>query len=209
MLVVDKEPPSLISTCYILSPFLSLSSSFLAAEPSNRLNTVTGAVLALKRAQKALSLGKMDAGPSTLAVSLDGGRNPLRNKRTRRATIGNEIDQIILHEMKSQGTCPLPAKASLPHGTHIVDNGPSIPLETKFIFTTNRDILPAHEQISGAFDLKNDSHKGYFDRPEVIDSYRKQLLIETPEFERIGPNQTVTSRFQPHMADANVSSRFV
>lgn len=49
-------------------------------------------------------------------------------------------------------------------------------------------------------DTENKGYERYFDRPEVTAAYKKQQLIETPEFSQLPEDATVGSRFRPRAA---------
>ena len=46
-------------------------------------------------------------------------------------------------------------------------------------------------------DIESKGYERYFDRPEVTAAYKKQQLIETPEFSQLFEDATVGSRFRP------------
>ncbi|KAF9041784.1 hypothetical protein BDZ89DRAFT_1128784 [Hymenopellis radicata] len=131
------------------------------------------------------------------AVNADGRKNGVqRVQRARRgaavANGSNEIDQIILDEMKRE-----------------VDQGPSIPADTIFTFTTNTQILPPHTECTArASDFRTNNHKSYFDRPEVIESYRNQQKVETPDYELITDDMIITSRFVPQGVEGTSDSAY-
>jgi len=45
--------------------------------------------------------------------------------------------------------------------------------------------------------IENKGYERYFDRPEVTAAYKKQRLIETPEFSQLSEDAIVGSRFRP------------
>ena len=49
-------------------------------------------------------------------------------------------------------------------------------------------------------DIENKGYERYFDRPEVTAAYKKQQLIETPEFSQLSEDATVGGRFRPRAA---------
>jgi len=49
-------------------------------------------------------------------------------------------------------------------------------------------------------DIESKGYERYFDRPEVTAAYKKQQLIETPEFSQLSEDATVGSRFRPRAA---------
>jgi hypothetical protein len=55
-------------------------------------------------------------------------------------------------------------------------------------------------------DIENKRYERYFDRPEVTAAYKKQQLIETPEFLQLSEGATVGSRFRPRVAFEEVRS---
>ncbi|CAK5264270.1 unnamed protein product [Mycena citricolor] len=69
------------------------------------------------------------------------------------------------------------------------DGDPIIPSRTPFYLTTDPTLGRIATQFAGSASSSSGislpAHESYFDRPEVIQSYREQTLIETPEFSRI------------------------
>jgi len=55
-------------------------------------------------------------------------------------------------------------------------------------------------------DIENKGYERYFDRPEVTAAYKKQQLIETPEFSQLSEDATVGSRFRPRATFEEVCS---
>ena len=55
-------------------------------------------------------------------------------------------------------------------------------------------------------DIESKGYERYFDRPEVTAAYKKQQLIETPEFSQLSEDATVGSRFRPRAALEEVCS---
>jgi len=54
--------------------------------------------------------------------------------------------------------------------------------------------------------IENKGYERYFDRPEVAAAYKKQQLIETPEFSPLSEDATVGSRFRPRAGFEEVCS---
>jgi hypothetical protein len=82
-----------------------------------------------------------------------------------------------------------------------VENEPLIPADTKFLLTTNSSLVPSSSSTSAPFKLELNSHayERYFDRPEVLDSYKAQLTIQTPEFSNLTEDASVGGRFRPRI----------
>ncbi|KAG6337062.1 hypothetical protein ID866_2015 [Astraeus odoratus] len=76
------------------------------------------------------------------------------------------------------------------------DNEPLIPADTPFLLTTNSALLGSSPN-PGTFPLNNVAKQRYFDRPEVIQAYREQQIIETPEFTLLPEDASVGGRFRP------------
>lgn len=77
-----------------------------------------------------------------------------------------------------------------------VDNEPLIPADTPFLLTTNAALLQSSSKSAG-FGLNTFANQRYFDRSDVIKSYREQLNIQTPEFSLLSEDATVGGRFRP------------
>jgi hypothetical protein len=82
-----------------------------------------------------------------------------------------------------------------------VENEPLIPADTKFLLTTNSSFIPSSSSSSAPFELELNSHayERYFDRPEVLESYKAQLTIQTPEFSNLTEDKSVGGRFRPRI----------
>jgi hypothetical protein len=83
-----------------------------------------------------------------------------------------------------------------------VENEPLIPADTKFLLTTNSSLIPSSSSsTSTPFELELNSHayERYFDRPEVLASYKAQLTIQTPEFSNLTEDASVGGRFRPRI----------
>ncbi|KAJ7610810.1 hypothetical protein FB45DRAFT_691757, partial [Roridomyces roridus] len=68
------------------------------------------------------------------------------------------------------------------------DSDPLIPGDSPFVLKTSTALDKVAEkfQEAGSFGLNVHAHERYFDRPEVLKAYREQIIIETPQYERIG-----------------------
>lgn len=66
------------------------------------------------------------------------------------------------------------------------ESEPLIPGETKFFLTTNPNVASASSSSCTAVKLNVLAFERYFDRPEVLKSYREQKIIETPDFVSLG-----------------------
>ena len=100
------------------------------------------------------------------------------------------------------------------------EQDPLVPSNTALVLTTNARLLPSPKPApvvaiasSSAITLddtaavtrdglviENKGYERYFDRPEVTAAYKKQQLIETPEFWPLSEDATVWSRFRPRAA---------
>ena len=56
-------------------------------------------------------------------------------------------------------------------------------------------------------DIEKKGYERYFDRPEVTAAYKKQQLIETPDFSPLSEDAIVGSRFRPRAGFEEVSIR--
>ncbi|KAG7452274.1 uncharacterized protein BT62DRAFT_293952 [Guyanagaster necrorhizus] len=99
--------------------------------------------------------------------------------------IGNcEADTLILDTQKRQ-----------------LENEPLIPANTLFFMTTNLELLPESSSSSdGQVMFNTHANERYFDRPEVMQSYRLQQSIETPDFTELSQTH-VGGRFRPRGSD--------
>ncbi|KAK0208731.1 hypothetical protein DFS33DRAFT_1305323 [Desarmillaria ectypa] len=99
--------------------------------------------------------------------------------------IGNcEADTLILDTQKRQ-----------------LENEPLIPANTLFFMTTNLELLPKNSSSSDGQPMFNThANERYFERPEVMQSYRLQQSIETPDFTELSQTH-VGGRFRPRGSD--------
>ncbi|KAK0465546.1 uncharacterized protein EV420DRAFT_1720034 [Desarmillaria tabescens] len=99
--------------------------------------------------------------------------------------IGNcEADTLILDTQKRQ-----------------LENEPLIPANTLFFMTTNLELLPKNSSSSDGQPMFNiHANERYFERPEVMQSYRLQQSIETPDFTELSQTH-VGGRFRPRGSD--------
>lgn len=88
-----------------------------------------------------------------------------------------------------------------------VDNEPLIPADTPFLLTTNSALLQPSSK-STSFGLNSFANQRYFDRSDVIKSYREQLNIQTPEFSLLSEDATVGGRFRPRSSEEVRTPRF-
>ncbi|KAG6817932.1 hypothetical protein H0H87_012400 [Tephrocybe sp. NHM501043] len=63
------------------------------------------------------------------------------------------------------------------------ENEPLIPADTLFLLTTNSALASTS---STSYQVNVYANERYFERPEVLEAYRKQKVIETPEFKSLG-----------------------
>ena len=80
---------------------------------------------------------------------------------------------------------------------------PLIPATTKFLLTTNSSYIPASSSSSTPFELNSHAYERYFDRPEVLASFKAQHTIETPEFKSLN-DSVVGGRFRPRLNNEGV-----
>ncbi|KAF8832056.1 hypothetical protein HHX47_DHR1000976 [Lentinula edodes] len=98
--------------------------------------------------------------------------------------VGNcETDIMILDTFKRQS-----------------ENDPLIPKDTPFFLTTDSNLAPS-EASTSSININARGYERYFDRPDVIEGYREQKMIETPVFEAIGEGEGVVSRFRPRIVE--------
>ena len=83
------------------------------------------------------------------------------------------------------------------------ENEPLIPAETRLLLTTNSALVASSS--TSKLDLNEFANERYFDRPEVMKTFREQQTIETPEFSKLSEDAGVGSRFRPR-AQEDVSS---
>ncbi|KAF9015707.1 hypothetical protein BDQ17DRAFT_63860 [Cyathus striatus] len=74
------------------------------------------------------------------------------------------------------------------------ENEPLIPMDTPFLLTTNASVALASSDTS-RLAINTFANERYFDRPEVLKSYREQLDIQTPEYLNIAETH-VGTRFR-------------
>lgn len=81
--------------------------------------------------------------------------------------------------------------------THLTaENDPIIPIDTPFILTTSLSAIPKVIPNAKESDKVIVALDRYFDRPDVLEKYRQQKEIQTPEFNKIDSPQ-VGSRMRP------------
>ncbi|PFH52265.1 hypothetical protein AMATHDRAFT_46394 [Amanita thiersii Skay4041] len=144
----------------------------------------------------------MDLQPSSSGNGMHTRQKRVLPTRSRRgvpgvAGVGScDVDLMILDTHKRRLTIGLHLRAA--------ENEPLIPAETQFILTTNSawvDNLSTTAQLS--FNIQ--ANERYFDRPEVLKSFREQTLIETPSFINVAelPSAGVGGRFRPRGSGDN------
>ncbi|KAG1757212.1 hypothetical protein EDB19DRAFT_1924142 [Suillus lakei] len=79
------------------------------------------------------------------------------------------------------------------------ENEPLIPADTQFLLTTNSALVP-QPSSSTDFGLNSHANQRYFDRPDVIQAYREQQFIQTPEFTTLSEDASVGGRFRPRIS---------
>lgn len=81
------------------------------------------------------------------------------------------------------------------------ENEPLIPANTQFLLTTNSSLVHRPQPSSSTdFGLNSHANQRYFDRPDVIQAYREQQIIQTPEFTTLSEDATVGGRFRPRIS---------
>ena len=82
------------------------------------------------------------------------------------------------------------------------DNKPLIPVSSSFLLVTDSSIAEQSEPSpsENPADVPQLFYQSYFDRPEVIKSYREQEVIETPVFNPL-PDDAIGSRFRMRSGD--------
>lgn len=87
------------------------------------------------------------------------------------------------------------------------ENEPLIPTLTRFLFTTDSSYSGDQEEESSQanIQLNTVAFDRYFEKPEVLQAFREQAIIETPVFESIAELSSVGGRFRPRGAE-DVSS---
>jgi hypothetical protein len=82
-----------------------------------------------------------------------------------------------------------------------VENEPLIPANTQFLLTTYSVLVPQPQPSSSTdFGLNSHANQRYFDRPDVIQAYREQQIIQTPEFTTLSEDASVGGRFRPRIS---------
>ncbi|KAG1754928.1 uncharacterized protein EDB91DRAFT_1042737 [Suillus paluster] len=79
------------------------------------------------------------------------------------------------------------------------ENEPLIPANTQFLLTTNSTLI-SQPSSSTDFGLNSHANQRYFDRPDVIQAYREQQIIQTPEFTSLSADASVGARFRPRIS---------
>ncbi|KAF8640589.1 hypothetical protein AX17_000251 [Amanita inopinata Kibby_2008] len=84
------------------------------------------------------------------------------------------------------------------------ENEPLIPVDTPFLLTTN-SVLVDDLSTNAELGLNIHANERYFDRPEVLRSFREQSIIETPEYVHVAdsPSVGVGGRFRPRGSGDN------
>lgn len=125
---------------------------------------------------------------------------PSRSRRGGPGIGSTDVDLMILETQKRKRTS---YSSFTPLHTHYpaVENEPLIPANTKFVLTTNSSLVPSSSSSSTSFKLELNSHayERYFDRPEVLESYKAQQMIQTPEFSALTVDASVGGRFRPRI----------
>jgi len=75
------------------------------------------------------------------------------------------------------------------------DNEPIVPASAGILLTTNSTL--ASSSSTSEPSLNDNAYERYFDRPEVSEAYKKQQIIETPEFSLLSEDASVGGRFRP------------
>lgn len=130
---------------------------------------------------------------------------PSRSRRGGPGIGSTETDMLILDTQRRKCTYCLYSKIPLLSDLDSAEGEPLIPATTKFLLTTNSSYIPASSSSSTPFELNSHAYERYFDRPEVLASYKAQHIIETPEFTSL--NDTVVGgRFRPRLNNEGVRS---
>ncbi|OAX40058.1 hypothetical protein K503DRAFT_864912 [Rhizopogon vinicolor AM-OR11-026] len=79
------------------------------------------------------------------------------------------------------------------------ENEPLIPADAQFLLTTDSTLVPQPSSFTG-FGLNSHANQRYFDRPDVIQAYREQQIIQTPEFTNLPEDASVGGRFRPRVS---------
>ncbi|KAJ3984804.1 hypothetical protein F5890DRAFT_1565399 [Lentinula detonsa] len=79
---------------------------------------------------------------------------------------------------------------------------PLIAKDTPFFLTTDSDLAPPEASTSST-KINARGYERYFDRPEVIQGYREQQIIETPVFESIDEGEGIVGRFRPRVVETH------
>ncbi|KAF9647438.1 hypothetical protein BDM02DRAFT_3187960 [Thelephora ganbajun] len=125
---------------------------------------------------------------------------PSRSRRGGPGFGSADVDAIILDAQKRK-----------------YEQDPLVSSNVALVLTTNAKLLPSSKSTSVTAvasssaitlddtathardgpDIENKGYERYFDRPEVTAAYKKQQLIETPEFSQLSEDAIVGSRFRP------------
>ncbi|KAF7337515.1 PEHE domain-containing protein [Mycena sanguinolenta] len=103
--------------------------------------------------------------------------------------VGGEVDLLIWNAQSSK-----------------LENEPLVPADTPFVLKTNDKLEQAAAEFSSVLGsgLNNKrAYESYFDRPEVLKSYREQTIIETPEFTDIADVPSVGGRLRVRTTEEN------
>ena len=133
---------------------------------------------------------------------------PSRSRRGGPGVGTCDIDVLILDTQKRKGAlCPWCFSRISGSLTFLFsplgENEPLIPAETRLLLTTNSALVASSS--TSKLDLNEFANERYFDRPEVMKTFREQQTIETPEFSKLSEDAGVGSRFRPR-AQEDVSS---
>lgn len=79
------------------------------------------------------------------------------------------------------------------------ESEPIVPANTPVLLTTNSEL--ASSSSTSELDLNDNAYERYFDRPEVSEAYKKQQVIETPEFSLLSEDASVGGRFRPRVLE--------
>jgi hypothetical protein len=80
---------------------------------------------------------------------------------------------------------------------NLAENEPLIPATTALLLTTNSALVPPLSESDPALEVNTKAHLRYFDRPEVLEAYRKQMSIQVPDFVLLSESAGVGGRFRP------------
>lgn len=124
---------------------------------------------------------------------------------TSAATLGRQTRQKRVNPSRSSKGCPGMGNCEadtiiLETQKRQLENGPLIPANTLFFMTTNPELLPKNSSPDGQPMFNIYANERYFERPEVMESYRSQQSIETPDFTELSQTH-VGGRFRPRGSD--------